>query len=180
MINKQNIIWALESLSSREEQERLWLSDGSSGEVGSFAEDVCELFDHGFGGDAMESGEMEREFSADVCRGFRALELLIHRFPDNMAPKKEIDHPEMENIRRLSKSLLLSISGEGEADAFVSVEVDRLRSEGHLAPLSPMSRICRCVGIIEREVFSFLWFAMIILVIVLVILWVIWRVAKVL
>lgn len=112
MIDRQKAIWALKELSSREEQERLWLSDGSSGEVGSFEEATCILFDDAHIGSAMKSGYLEREFSADVCNGFSILHKLIFRIPDNMAPKKMINHPDMENIRRASKSLLLLFSGE--------------------------------------------------------------------
>jgi len=144
----------------------VWLSDGSSGEVGSFTEDICELFDQGLAGDAMNSGEMEKEFSADVCEGFRVLHKLIHDIPEYIGPRKTMDHPKMKSVRRLSETLLLSISVEGGADECVSAEIERLRSEGCLAPPSPAFSVYRYVRPCLVEVFSVLRLAIGILVIV--------------
>lgn len=45
--NKPSVLSALDELSNRDEQCRLWLSDGISGEVYSFEEVVCTVFDVG-------------------------------------------------------------------------------------------------------------------------------------
>ena len=146
----------------------MWLSDGSSGEVGSFTEDICELYDHGLAGDAMNSGEMEKEFSADVCEGFRVLHKLIHDIPEYIGPQKIIDHPKMKSVRRLSEAILLSISVEGRADECVSAEIERLRSGGCLAPPSPAFSVYRYVRPCLAEAFSLLR----LVIAILVILWI--------
>lgn len=45
LANKELILLRLRELSSRSEQERLWLSEGGGRDVGSFVEAVCGLFD---------------------------------------------------------------------------------------------------------------------------------------
>ena len=45
LANKAMILLHLRELSSRSEQERLWLSEGGGRDVGSFVEAVCGLFD---------------------------------------------------------------------------------------------------------------------------------------
>ena len=110
MMNKQRVLWALEELSSREEQERLWLSDGSTGEVSSFEEAVCGLFDASFDS-AIASGDLQHTFSIQFCNGIVDLRKAISHFQDELELKhidtvvEIINHPAMEDIRNICKSL---------------------------------------------------------------------------
>ena len=62
ILTRSSVLWALEELSSREEQSRLWLSDGTSGEVSSFEDAVCEAFDGGVTKE-LESGAVPENVS---------------------------------------------------------------------------------------------------------------------
>lgn len=101
-MNKQSVVWALEELSSREEQERLWLSDGSSGEVSSFTEAICGVFDDGGISRALDSNEL----SDELAIRFRELSRLVDKIPQNARPQDQIDHPAMIEIVRLSQELM--------------------------------------------------------------------------
>jgi len=101
-IDKQTVTWALEELASRDEQERLWLSDGSSGEVSSFTEAICGVFDDGGVSRAIDSGNL----SGELAGKFKALETSIRTIPEDVHPKQQIDHPAMKDIAKLSEELL--------------------------------------------------------------------------
>lgn len=111
MIDMQLMIWSLKELSSQEDQERLWLSDGSSGEVSSFEEAVCQLFDDAHISQALESGSLRELFGDDFCTNVKTLDELVQSMPQNMAPEILLRDPSLLEIRRICK-LLLEIAYE--------------------------------------------------------------------
>ena len=88
--NRPTVVWALEELSNRDEQSRLWLSDGSSGEISSFTEAVCQAFDVGVSV-ALESGEVP----APIRLLFQELRSLIRQMPRDVKPEVKLNHPLM-------------------------------------------------------------------------------------
>lgn len=109
-LNRQTVIWALEELADRDEQERLWLSDGSSGEVSSFTEVVCATFDGGVNSE-LESGNAEEP----VRSLFLKLRSLLKKLPENAAPQQLIDDPQMEEVRKTSMEILKELRKTGKA-----------------------------------------------------------------
>ena len=108
ILTRSSVLWALEELSSREEQSRLWLSDGTSGEVSSFEEAVCEAFDGGVTKE-LESGAVPE----NVSLAFSELRSPILKMPASVPTSQIIDHPIMSRIRTKSyelATLLRSIS----------------------------------------------------------------------
>ena len=101
-INKQSVIWALEELASRTEQVRLWLSDGSTGEVSSFTEAICGVFDDGGVSRALESDRLTNE----LATRFKNLETYIGKIPEDLPPQEQIDHPAMKDIAKISQELM--------------------------------------------------------------------------
>ncbi|MCG8449055.1 MAG: hypothetical protein MI725_05685 [Pirellulales bacterium] len=101
-MNRESVVWALEELASREEQERLWLSDGSSGEVSSFTEAICGVFDDGGVSRALDSNQLPNE----LATRFRDLSKYVDKIPQNAHPQEQIDHPAMKEIVRLSQELM--------------------------------------------------------------------------
>ena len=101
-INKQSVIWALEELSNRAEQERLWLSDGSSGEVSSFTEAICGVFDDGGVSRALDSGKL----TSELANKFKSLEKYISEISEEIRPQEQIDHPAMKEVVKISQELM--------------------------------------------------------------------------
>ena len=100
-INRRSVIWGLEQLASRSEQERLWLSDGSSGEVSSFTESICGVFDDGGVSRALDTNKLPHSLAAK----FRELSKYIDLVPQNVSPQIQIDHPAVAKIAKISLEL---------------------------------------------------------------------------
>lgn len=101
-IDRQPVLWALRELASREEQERLWLSDGTSGEVSSLTEASCGVFDDGGVARLLDMDG----FPSEIASLFKALLMCIKRVPHNAPPREQISHPSMEDVRRISRDLI--------------------------------------------------------------------------
>ncbi|QVL30268.1 hypothetical protein KIH39_15550 [Telmatocola sphagniphila] len=103
--NKSTVLSALDELGSLEAQNRLWLSDGSSGEISSFEEAICQIFDAGV------THELEtRQVPAPSYLLFIKLDHLISKVPENMPPKDLISLSIMTEIRDLAVKLKNSIT----------------------------------------------------------------------
>jgi hypothetical protein len=100
-----DVVDGLNELCSRDLQERLWLSDGSSGEVSSFEEAICSIFDDGGVTRALESGRLP----SDLGKKFGELNKLIDKIPNNVHPSVIINHPAMEKIRTIAETILEEI-----------------------------------------------------------------------
>ncbi len=101
IINQQLAVWGLEELASREEQERLWLANGSTDEMSSFEEVICSVFDDSGVSRALDSGKL----SAQLADKFRSLSKLIDKVPQNVPPQQQIDHPAMKAISEIALEL---------------------------------------------------------------------------
>jgi hypothetical protein len=96
------LIDGLNELSNRERQEQLWLSDGSSGEVSSFTEAICGVFDDSGVTRGIESGAI----SGSTAALFNELKALISKIPEDVPPEETINNPLMIEVRRVSLELL--------------------------------------------------------------------------
>jgi len=93
-------IWALEELADRNEQVRLWLSDGSSGEVSSFDEVVSQVFESD-----VDRAMGRNEFPEPLLQLFIRLRTLIQKVPSNLAPRDLIGHPLMDAVRDTAQQI---------------------------------------------------------------------------
>jgi hypothetical protein len=108
--NRDCIIDCLEHLSNREEQVRLWLLDGSSGEVFSFDEAMCCLFDDTGLGDRLQKGGAVFCKEADVL--LCELEIKLVAINSSRPIMKIINDPKMEEVRVLAREILRLIEME--------------------------------------------------------------------
>lgn len=113
-MNLKKILGALTELSSRSEQERLWLSDGDNGkEVGSPTEAMCELFDDSGLSKTIEDGGLRRSYSTELNRKVAQIKLLLSNLPMDIHPREVISHPVMEKIRETACELADLFTHEG-------------------------------------------------------------------
>jgi hypothetical protein len=103
--NRQTILWGLEELIDKDEQIRTWLSNGSTGEVSSFTEAVCTVFDGGLI-NALDQNKVPEPY----CALFRALQSLTREIDANASPAEIIDNPVMSKIRETAIDLLAALS----------------------------------------------------------------------
>jgi hypothetical protein len=107
--NTETVLNSLAELSSRDEQERLWLSTGVGGaEVSSPVEAVCTLFDDSGLQVALDWARRQREagrqvsaepvYNVDIDERFEALGKLLDRLPHG-SPHHVINSPDMEAVR---------------------------------------------------------------------------------
>jgi hypothetical protein len=106
IINVPLILECLEEWSSRAEQERLWLSDGSSGFVGSPVEAYEGLFGDSHLVDALEEGSVH--LPRAVVDSLASMRGAIDRLDPNSRPREFIDHPGMIEVRRIAGELLVA------------------------------------------------------------------------
>ena len=106
IINVPLIIECLEEWSSKEEQERLWLSDGSSGFVGSAVEAYEALFGDSNLKEAIEAGEIQ--LPGMVLERLALLEAELDPLDLYSRPQDLIDHPAMIVVRQIASDLLVA------------------------------------------------------------------------
>ncbi|WP_332702133.1 hypothetical protein [Devosia sp.] len=104
IVNIPLILECLEEWSSKEEQERLWLSDGSSGFVGSAVEAYEGLFGDSNLKDAIDGGAVQ--LPSQVLDGLAQLEAALDLLDLYSRPKGLIDHPGMIAVRQIAGELL--------------------------------------------------------------------------
>lgn len=102
----EDVLNGLNELSSKKLQERLWLSDGPNGDVSSFDEAICRIFDDGGVTRAMES----QALPANLLSIFERLNTLIDKVPNNIHPKNIIEDPGLREIGTVAKSILEEFS----------------------------------------------------------------------
>lgn len=107
-VNKALIFSALQELSSRDEQKRLWLSDGRDGkDVSSFIEANERLFGDSVLDEHLEKGETG--FSAEAVELLRQLEAALLGVDVSVDAAELIDSAEMEEVRRLALKALTAV-----------------------------------------------------------------------
>lgn len=105
--NLERVIWGLEELSDKAEQERLWLGDGKSGqEVSSFHEAVCCTFDDTGLSILMEEGMESETISTAQFESIKQLLALCKSIPSHLSPRETIDRPDMVEVRKLAEKIL--------------------------------------------------------------------------
>ncbi len=103
------VLDGLTQLSQRNEQIRLWLSDGTSGEVSSFTEAICGIYDDGGVSRALESEAL----IGALADSFTELRKLIAEIPENAPPLEIMNHPAMKRIGKLASELRSSLQEGG-------------------------------------------------------------------
>jgi hypothetical protein len=112
VINLETLRWSLTELASREEQEQLWLGL-SKDEMSSFEEATCGVFDDAGLTRAVDSGYLRRKFSEEINNKVASLSRLVAELPRNVHPREVINHPKMEDVRKLAQELLSLFDAEG-------------------------------------------------------------------
>ncbi len=121
--NTERVLDCLAELSSREEQERLWLSTGAHGaEVSSPVEAICSLFDDSGLGDALDWAWRQREggrevsdepvYDVQIDQRIRALGELLRKLPTG-SPQQVIDSPVMAEVRTAAAQILSELESGG-------------------------------------------------------------------
>lgn len=105
MLNKSHLVEGLRQLASQDLQQSLWVL-GEKDHMSSFTEAVSYVFDDARLGEAMDSGFLQNNLSSGFCARIYELDRLIDRVPLNLAPKETIEHPQMDEIRKLASELL--------------------------------------------------------------------------
>jgi hypothetical protein len=109
------ILESLDQWSSKEEQERLWLSDGASGFTSSPVEAYAALFDDSNLANAIERGEIE--LPGAILDGLVRFDEAVDSIDTFRTPHRQlIDHPGMEVVRQIASELRA---------AFLRLETDR-------------------------------------------------------
>jgi len=109
-VNVQGVIWGLEELANKAEQERLWLSDGKDGrEVSSFDEAFCCTFDDTGLSSLLDKGEVSERIPPAQIESLKHLSVLLKSIPSHLGPRDEIDHPVMIEIRKLAAEIMANL-----------------------------------------------------------------------
>lgn len=117
--NIEMVLDCLAELSSREEQERLWLSTGAHGaEISSPVEVVCRLFDDSGLGVALDGAWRQRKgrreasdepvYDVHIDRRINVLGELLRQIPVG-SPQRVIDSTEMADVRIVAAHLLIDL-----------------------------------------------------------------------
>ncbi|MER2510259.1 MAG: hypothetical protein ABTQ27_16100 [Amaricoccus sp.] len=99
------MIWGLEELSDKELQERLWTGN-VDGEMSSFVEAICSIFDDSGLGKVLDSSEISDQISSEVREKAIHLSRLVRLVPQSAAPLDLIQHPAMNDVRSMALELL--------------------------------------------------------------------------
>jgi hypothetical protein len=106
-MNTQNLIWGLEELSDREMQMRTWANIGNTeGEMSSFEEAICTVFDAATLGGVLDSERKRAETSPELLEIAVKLNRLVKKVPQSLAPLDIINHPSMEEVRATAEEML--------------------------------------------------------------------------
>jgi hypothetical protein len=103
------VVDALRELANEDVRARLWLSDGSDGEVSSFDECVCRLFDDSGLGDALDKGDVA--FYPDVDAALRDLRKALRRVDAHQRPQEIIRDPLILQAEAQSQRILELLPG---------------------------------------------------------------------
>jgi hypothetical protein len=103
-LGKDIILDSLKELASREQQLRLWLSDGEGGEVSSFIEAYESLFTDSGLGSALKKGDVV--YSENIDSRFRELREILASVDENIALREMINDQKMGLVREKAQALL--------------------------------------------------------------------------
>jgi hypothetical protein len=110
MIILSHVVDALRELSDESLQRRRWLSSGE-GEVSSFTEAVCQLFDDSGLGDELDKGR--EVFGHSIDDSLRQFDMMLSRLHDlerTISRESFIEHPEMAAVRSRASGLVRQLS----------------------------------------------------------------------
>jgi hypothetical protein len=109
-MNFDTMIWALEELADKDTQLKLW-TGSAIGEMGSFDEAVCGVFDDSDLGRLLDRGDQSGQLSSEIFAKAVELRRQIQRVPRLEPPMAMIDAPEMQAVRTSAEGLLSLLRG---------------------------------------------------------------------
>lgn len=104
-VNEEILLHCLEELSSLSLQEERWVK-GVPGELATFEETVCALFDDSNFGLALKKGMVEERYGDYFAKKVDKLSSLISKIPNYLPPEDLIHYPLMGELRLISSFLL--------------------------------------------------------------------------
>ena len=110
--NYNELKWGLEELSNKEEQLRLWCGVANeSNEISSLSEASCSVFNYDV--ERILSNK-QASFSLPIenVSLLRELSKKLKAIPSGLSPLEQVEHPEMEEVRRLASDLLAQLHRE--------------------------------------------------------------------
>jgi len=111
IINTPMILESPEEWSSKEEQEKLWLSDGSSEFVSSPVEAYERLFGDSNLMDAIDDGSIQ--LPRAVIDALSRFEAAVRPLMSCSSHQDLIDHPGMIEVRQIASELLIAFKSIG-------------------------------------------------------------------
>lgn len=110
-VDIERVVWGLEALSDKTFQKRVWANiDNVDGEMSSFVEAICHLFDGTDLGRQLDRNQQLDHISPENRGKLVRLRGLVGSMPHSGSPLDIIGHPAMEDIRKLSKEILDSLN----------------------------------------------------------------------
>ncbi|HKY17981.1 MAG TPA: hypothetical protein VJL82_03545 [Rhizomicrobium sp.] len=104
-MNVRNLIWGLEELSDKALQEKLWTGT-VEGEMSSFVEAICSVFDDSGLSRVLDSSDPMDEISPEIRERAIRLGRLIKQVPQSATPLEIIQCSVMDEVRTLAGELL--------------------------------------------------------------------------
>lgn len=108
-VNHHWILLHLRELGSVAEQRRLWLADGTEthGQVSSFVEAYCGLFDDSVLGEVLDSSGTE--FGLEIDAILRGIDDLLSAIDEDRSQEEIIADPAMAEVRQLASDAFCRI-----------------------------------------------------------------------
>lgn len=104
-MNLELIHESLRELSDEVLQSALWTGK-SDGEQSSFTEAVCVLFNDAGLEKALNSGNLDKDYSKSLCRRARQLLALVNMIDDTGTPEQTLGHAKMDALRDAARELM--------------------------------------------------------------------------
>ena len=109
-VNIEGVIWGMEELADKAEQERLWLSDGREGRAASSLDEaMCCTFDDTGLSILIENGRGSERIPPAQIESLKQLLSLCKSIPSHLTPRETIDHPVMNEVRKLAAVVLANL-----------------------------------------------------------------------
>jgi hypothetical protein len=106
-----NLRWRLEELADKEMQEQLWMGK-IAGEMSTFDECQCGIFDDSGLSLAMEANEPVEGFTKEMRAAAENLERLLSKLPQTGNDLDALNSPKMPDVRLAAAAFLALLSTE--------------------------------------------------------------------
>lgn len=107
--NYNDLKWGLEEFSSKDEQLRLWCNIANEKrEISSLDEACCSVFNYDVTR-LLDGQKADFDLPDKIITLLRALHKKIRLIPSGLSPVEQVEHPEMDEVRRIASELLSKI-----------------------------------------------------------------------